>query len=121
ERDLSGVSELIEVYESAHPALEAVAPEALRKAREVAEALDWTYVRENLARMFARTREGVQRVATIVSHLRGLARTAPTKMETARVPDLVESALEMVRVRLRRHHIEIRVEHGPVPPLVCVR
>src|SRR5205807_1812867 len=33
---------------------------------------------------------------------------------------LVESALEMVRGRLRRSRIEVVVAHGDVPPLVCV-
>jgi PAS domain S-box-containing protein len=120
ERDLTGVAAMIEVYESTHAHLEKAAPEALQRAKDLAESLDWHYVRENLARMFSRTRDGVQRVANIVSNLRWLARTSPTKMEIARVPDLLESALEMVHVRLRRHHIEIDVEHGNIPALVCV-
>ncbi len=119
ERDLGGVAELIDVYESTHEALATAAPEALARSRGLSEKLDWPYVRENLPRMFARTREGVRRVAAIVSNLRWLARTSPAKMETVRVCDLVESALEMVRVRLRRHHIVIDVEHG-VETIVCV-
>jgi len=120
ERDLGGVAELIAAYESAHPALESAAPEALRKAREIAEALDWDYVRENLSRMFSRTREGVQRVANIVSNLRWLARTSPTKLELVQISDMVDSALEMVGVRLRRHHIGVEVDYGTVRSLVCV-
>jgi signal transduction histidine kinase len=41
-------------------------------------------------------------------------------MEPAAVPDMVDGALEMIRGRLRRHHIELVVEHGAVPPIVCV-
>ena len=119
ERDLAGVADLINVYESAHPALESAAPETLAKARELAETLDWEYVRANMPRMFSRTREGVQRVATIVSNLRWLARTSPSKLESVRISDLVESALEMVRLRLRRRHIEIEIEHG-VENLICI-
>ena len=66
----------------------------------LADEFDWPYVRENLPRMIARTREGVQRVANIVSTLRGLARTSPPKMETAGIPELLEGALEMLRGRL---------------------
>lgn len=120
ERDLSGVVDMVANYESAHPALEAAAPAAAARALELAEALDWPYVRANLPRMLSRTREGVQRVAAIVSNLRWVARTAPPKMEPVPLDDLVESALEMVRVRLRRHHIEIRIEPAGVPTLVCV-
>jgi signal transduction histidine kinase len=70
--------------------------------------------------MLGRTREGVQRVANIVGSLRNLARTSPTRMETASLPELFESALEMLRGRLRRSQIEVTADHGAVPRLVCV-
>jgi signal transduction histidine kinase len=92
----------------------------LRKVEALAEELDWSYVRDNLQRMIGRTREGVQRVANIVQNLRGLARTSPPKMEPASIPDLLESALEMMRGRLRRHNIEIVAEHGDLPRVTCV-
>jgi len=120
ERDMTSVLEMIALYEATHPDLEAVAPEALRGLLALAEDFDWPYVRENLPRMLTRTREGVQRVANIVANLRGLARTSPPTMETVRVPDLLEGALEMVRGRLRRSRIEISIEHGDVPPVTCV-
>src|SRR5262249_9166238 len=68
-----------------------------------------------------RTRDGVQRVANIVTNLRSLARTAPAKMETVLVSDLLESALEMLRGRMRRHNIEIQVDHSSdAPRLTCL-
>jgi C4-dicarboxylate-specific signal transduction histidine kinase len=70
--------------------------------------------------MLSRTREGIQRVAAIVTNLRGRARTSTPKMETVSISDLLESALEMLRGRLRRNHIEVVVEHGDVPAVVCV-
>jgi PAS domain S-box-containing protein len=121
ERDLAGVLEMIGLYEQSRATLESSVPDLIRQIDQVSEEIDWTYVRENLHRMLARTREGVQRVANIVSNLRGLARTSPAKMETVLIPDLVESALEMVRGRMRRGNIEIQVDHSPdVPRLTCV-
>lgn len=120
ERDMKSVLEMIAVYESTHGALAAAAPEALHSVEELSDELDWPYVRENLGRMLARTREGVQRVANIVQNLRGLARTSPPKMESAAIPDLLESALEMIRGRLRRHNIEFVAEHGNLPRITCV-
>ena len=67
ERDLTGVIEMMALYEQAPSALEPAAPELLRQIDALDEELDWDYVRENLHRMLARTREGVQRVANIVS------------------------------------------------------
>jgi two-component system, NtrC family, sensor kinase len=121
ERDLAGVLQMIALYEQAAPMLESAAPELLQQINDVNEEMDWAYVRDNLHRMLARTREGVQRVANIVSNLRGLARTSPPKMETVLIADLLESALEMIRGRMRRHNIEVKVEHAPdVPRITCV-
>jgi signal transduction histidine kinase len=111
---------MIAIYERARDAMATAAPEVVRDVDALAEELDWEYVRENLGRMLGRTREGVQRVANIVQNLRGLARTSPPKMESASIPDLLESALEMIRGRLRRHNIEIVVEHGEIPRISCV-
>jgi signal transduction histidine kinase len=121
ERDLTGVLQMVGYYEQAEPVLESAAPALLRQIKDVSEEIDWAYIRDNLHRMLARTRDGVQRVANIVSNLRGLARTSPPKMETVLIPDLLESALEMIRGRMRRHSIEVKVEHAAdIPRLSCV-
>jgi signal transduction histidine kinase len=120
ERDMKSVLEMIEIYERARDSMVVAAPQVVAEVEALAEELDWDYVRENLGRMLGRTREGVQRVANIVQNLRGLARTSPPKMESASIPDMLESALEMIRGRLRRHNIEFVVEHGDVPRLTCV-
>jgi signal transduction histidine kinase len=121
ERDLTGVIAMIGAYEGARDALGSVAPDVLSRVDAIGEEIDWEYVRENLGRMLGRTREGVQRVANIVSNLRGLARTTAPKMESVLIPDLLESALEMIRGRMRRHNIEIAVEHAAdLPRLTCV-
>jgi PAS domain S-box-containing protein len=121
ERDLTGVIQIVGLYEQARGALESSVPALVRQIDEVSEEIDWNYVRENLHRMLARTREGVQRVANIVSSLRSLARTSTAKMETVLISDLLESALEMLRGRMRRGNIEIQVDHATdVPRLTCV-
>jgi two-component system, NtrC family, sensor kinase len=120
ERDLAGVRELVAAYESARDAMAAAAPEALRRVDQIADELDWPYVRDNLGRMIGRTRDGVQRVANIVQNLRGLARTSPPKLEPAPLSDLIPAALEMVQGRLRRGHIEVEVRAADLPRLDCV-
>jgi PAS domain S-box-containing protein len=120
ERDLAGVLEMVGAYESAAAELAPAAPEAVERARRIAEEIDWPYVRANLGRMIGRTREGVQRVGAIVSNLRGLARTAPPRFEPAFLADLLDTALEMVQTRLRRSHIEVRQERQPLPKIACV-
>jgi signal transduction histidine kinase len=121
ERDLKGVQAMLAAYEAAHDRLAAVAPETLRQVTALSDEIDWPYVRDNLERLLARTRDGVHRVATIVQNLRGLARTAPPTMEEAQLPELVDTALEMLQGRLRRRGIAVEVDYGAEPPrLVCV-
>ena len=120
ERDLGGLLDLIAAYETCRDLIADQGPEALQRIVDIEDDLDWAYVRENLGRMIDRTRDGVQRVANIVQNLRGLARTAPPKLEPALLPDLVSPALEMVRGRLRRRHIEVKLELQTADKLLCV-
>jgi two-component system NtrC family sensor kinase len=120
ERDFKGVLAMMECYEKAHPKLEEVAPEQLRKIEELSEDLDWPYVRANLERMLNRTRDGVQRVANIVQNLRGLARTSPPKLEAVLIPELIAPALEMIQGRIRRRGVEVVQDHQNPRRVMCV-
>ena len=111
ERDFKGVLAMMECYELANEKLAEFDPGRLQKVQELSDDLDWPYVRSNLERMLTRTREGVQRVANIVQNLRGLARTAPPKMEQVMVSELIAPALEMVQGRLRRSGIDVVQSH----------
>ncbi len=119
ERDLVGVLAMMDEYEGATPELARVAPEAMARVEAIGQDLDWPYVRQNLGRMIGRTREGVQRVASIVANLRGLARTAPPKMEPCLVRDLIAPAVEMVQGRGRRGRIEVFADLPPIR-VACV-
>jgi PAS domain S-box-containing protein len=110
ERDLKGLMRLLDVYEAGRERLAQIDPETARRARDLADEIDLGYVRDNLARVLSRTREGVQRVARIVQNLRGLARTDRPQMEDALLPDLVEMSLEMVRGRLHRRGIKVELD-----------
>ncbi len=115
ERDLRGLMDLVALHEEGRPALAAVRPDLARRAEELAEEIDLPYIRANLDRQLARTREGVQRVTRIVHSLRSLARTAPPQLQDASVPDLVEASLEIIRGQLRRRGIEVEQHYeGPV-------
>ena len=114
ERDFAGIVALIAALQGPD------APDRPARVAAAAEALDWDYVRENLPRMLARTRDGVRRVAAIVHNLRGLARTSPPTLEPASVAELIASAVEMVQGRLRRNDVELVQRVDPLPKLSCV-
>jgi two-component system, NtrC family, sensor kinase len=120
DRDLRGVLAMLAAYEGARERLATVAPEVVSQIDQICTELDWGYVRDNLDRMLTRTRDGVQRVAKIVGNLRGLAHTAPPRMEEAHLSDLVASALEMVQTGLRRAKIEATLQLDPLPRITCV-
>ncbi len=120
ERDLKGMVAMMDEYESTHGSLAGVAPESLARVAALSEDLDWPYVRENLPRMLARTRDGVQRVAAIVQNLRGLARTSPPKFEPALLRDLILPAVEIAQTRGKRRQIEVVVRDLPAIRVPCV-
>jgi PAS domain S-box-containing protein len=120
ERDCKGLRELLDVYQSAQARLAEVAPDAARRAEEIIEQIDLPYIRDNIDRIITRTREGVERMARIVQGLRSLARTDRLRFEDARLADLIDSSLEMVRGRLRRAGIEVVLNLEPLPSLRCV-
>ena len=122
ERDFAGIREMVVRYEAAHGVIEAADPAAWEAILAAREDLDWDYVSGNLDRMLTRTRDGVGRVASIVQTLRGLARTAPPKLEDASLTELLTASLELVQGRIRRGGIElIRDEPAaPLPPIPCV-
>ncbi len=121
ERDLRGVGELIDAYETGRPTLADRSPDVLTRIDEVSEGLDWPYVRANLPRILDRTRDGVRRVASIVQNLRGIARTSPTRKEMVDLSELVDSALEMAQGQLKRAGIRVELDLAPSrPKLACV-
>ncbi|MFL5241049.1 MAG: PAS domain S-box protein [Gemmataceae bacterium] len=119
ERDLKGLMALLDLYENVRTRLAEVDPEVGRRVQALAEEIDLSYVRDNLSRVLARTREGVQRVARIVHNLRGLARTDRPQMEEATVADIVDMSLELVRGRLQRRGI-LLLQDYQVPRIRCV-
>jgi two-component system NtrC family sensor kinase len=120
ERDCKGLLKLVELYESAREQLAQVEPELAARAAALAEEMDLAYVRDNLGRLLARTRDGVDRVTRIIHSLRGLARTDRPQLQEAALPDLVEMSLDILRSRLKRAGITVEQDYGPQPRLRCV-
>jgi two-component system NtrC family sensor kinase len=119
-RDVKGLLEMLIEGQRACEAVRDIRPAEAARLDEIAEEIDWPYIRENLEPMIDRTLEGVRRVANIVQKMRGLARTSRPRWERASLAELIESALEMTRGRLRRDRIEMAVDTGDVDRIECV-
>jgi PAS domain S-box-containing protein len=120
ERDLTGVMAILSLYQKVQTQLAAVAPETSGQIAQITADIDLPYIQENLARLIARSRDGVERVARIVQSLRGLARTDKPRRQVASLPDLIEATLEMLRNRMRKGNIQVETRYDTDPSLMCV-
>jgi PAS domain S-box-containing protein len=120
ERDLKGVLAILRAYDEARERLEPVAPDAVARVRELADELDWEYVRDNLGRTIMRTREGVQRVTNIVHNLRSLARSSPPQLVRTSLREVLESALDIAQGQARKAGIQLDRELATdLPKVAC--
>jgi two-component system, NtrC family, sensor kinase len=121
ERDNKGLMAVVDLFENALPRLAEVAPEQASQIQQAAEDLDLPYVRENLGRLLARTRDGVDRVTRIVHSLRGLARTDSPKRQDTNLADIIDNSLEIMRGRLKRQNVSVTAKHDPNSVVPCVQ
>ena len=74
ERDIRGLTALVEAYEAAQAILESARPDLAAQVAQLAEEIDLPYVERAHRADRGSTRQGVKRVADIVQNLRGFAR-----------------------------------------------
>jgi PAS domain S-box-containing protein len=120
ERDSKGLLEVLDRHQNLLPKLAESAPEEAATISQLAEQIDLTYVRDNIGRLLARTREGVDRVSRIVRSLRGLARTDTPKRQDTELHVMVDSALEILRGRLKRQNVEVVTHYDENSTVMCV-
>ncbi len=113
ERDSKGLLEVLDLHQGLLPKLTECAPQEAAQIAKIAEDIDLTYIRDNVGRLLSRTREGVDRVTRIVRSLRGLARTDAPKRQETDLPAIIESSLDILRGRLKRHCIEAVTHYDP--------
>jgi len=119
DRDIRGMRSVLEEYRRGDAALEAASPEVMEGVRRASEAADLAYIEGNIERIVQRSRVGVKRVATIVSHLREFARLDHAEVSTVDLRSMLESSVEMVQWRLDKRGIAVERSYGAVPPIAC--
>ncbi len=120
ERDCKGLLQLLELYGGLGERLPQLDATLAAQVTELTEEIDLPYIRNNLPRLLARTRDGVDRVTRIVHSLRGLARTDSPHRQDTSIPDLVENSLEIIRGRLRRKSVQVELDYDPNSRVRCV-
>lgn len=120
ERDCLGLLQLVDVYEAEREPIAQAAPASARKVEALAQEIDLPYIRDNLHRLIQRTKEGLDRVTRIVSSLRGHARMSPVQRQDVHLPDLLETCIEIVQVRLRERGIQVERDYRNPPKVRCI-
>ena len=119
ERDCRSLSEVLEAYEQAHPALAAASPELAGRIDQIGEAVDLPYIRANLERLLSSTRQGVKRISSIVENLRTFARLDQAAVDRMDLQQAIAGSLELIRGQLEQRHITVEQQEGGVLPVVC--
>jgi len=117
ERDCAGLLELLSMYENALASCE---PHSIERIRSKAEEIDLAYIQGNLARILARTRDGVDRVTRIIHSLRSLARTETPQRENVSMADIVGATLEVSRGKFKHLGVVVTQNHDAKPVISCV-
>jgi two-component system NtrC family sensor kinase len=123
QRDCTGLLDIIAMYERASARLVESEPALAAQIQALADELDLPYVKNNMQRVLARTSDGIERVSRIVHSLRGMARTeTPTRQDT-RLPDLINTSLEIIHGKFKHLRIQIDQVHdaNPIVPGVAIQ
>jgi len=119
DREIRGLRSVLEEYRRGDATLATAAPEVMAGVRRASEAADLPYIEGNIERIVQRSRVGVKRVATIVTHLREFARLDHAEVSTVDLRSMLESSVEMVQWRLDKQGIAVERRYGPVAPIAC--
>jgi signal transduction histidine kinase len=114
ERDIGALLTLVSTYEQSHEVLANHRPGILAEIGRLNEDCDFAYIRENLDKILGSTRQGVKRVAEIVSNLRGFVRLDRAAQDQVDVHEALSTALEMIRGRLQRRRITVEEQKGEI-------
>lgn len=117
ERDCAGMLDLVELYGSAGAPAD---PACAAKIQAAIDTVDLPYVKANMARILTRTREGIDRVARIVQGLRGMARADTPRRQDTRIPDLVNSSLEILHGKFKGLGVVVDQRHDAQLVVSCV-
>ncbi|MBX9579349.1 MAG: response regulator, partial [Gemmataceae bacterium] len=88
-------------------------------AARLEKETDLGYFRDNFARTFDKTLEGLQRVRDIVRNLRDFARLDEAEFKDADLNAALESTLEIARFQYKQAGVKVETAFEPVPPVAC--
>ncbi len=119
QRDLSGIRELLALYAKVNGSLLALQPDLATQIAELTERLDLTYSLDNLTDLLARSRDGLRRIQQIVKDLRDFARLDEGDFHEVDLNAGLESTVNIILGRAKKHQVRIETDLAPLPPVSC--
>jgi PAS domain S-box-containing protein len=117
DRYLDGIFDVIACHESAQAAI--ADPEARARIEQARKAADIDFVRDDVRALVSQSKDGITRVAKIVSDLKGYSRS--TSDEAWQPADLhagIDSTLNIVWNEIK-YKAEVQKHFGELPPVEC--
>jgi signal transduction histidine kinase len=110
---------VLAAYEEAGPTLETARPELAARIASLTQENDVPYIQENLGPILKSTRKGAKRVSDIVQNLREFARLDQAAIDRFDLNAAIARCLELIRGRMEQHQIDVVLNLGEVPLIVC--
>jgi PAS domain S-box-containing protein len=117
DRYVADIFALLAAYEDAEAA---IADASLRARVEAArKAADLDFVKDDVRALVAQSRDGITRVAKIVSDLKGYSRSASDEAwQVADIHVAIDSTLNIVHNEIK-YKAEVRKDYGALPAIEC--
>jgi PAS domain S-box-containing protein len=119
QRDVGCLRDLLALYQQGMQQLSEHRHELAERIRALAERIDLSYTLGNLDGLMLRSRDGVRRIQQIVTDLREFARLDESDLHEVNVNTGIESTINIVRNRAKKHDVELIFEPAPLPAVTC--
>ena len=118
-RETHALTEVVALYESAHPLLTDHHPELITHINEVRSQLGLGLTCEDLDELMERTAYGLKRIHHIVTSLRNFARLDEALLKEADINDGVRSTIGILSMKARERGVRLELDLAALPQLCC--
>ena len=118
-RDVSAALGVLDAYVEAQPTWRRADAALADRLADQAEEADVAFLRENVDRLFDKTRDGLQRVRAIVANLRDFARLDEADRKEVDLNAALGSVVEIVRHELETKSLRLRTLLETLPAVLC--
>lgn len=119
DREIGDLFRIISLFQEGMESLRNARPELVEQVEQLQNEADIPYLRENLPRMAAATRHGLQRVAKIVENLRGFAQLDRPEIALIDVNQGLDHTLAMMADSLVEQQVTVERSYEKLPSLEC--